>query len=138
MPKNRNGCYFCGDKTARTIQVWYRNYEGRHDTTIDSVGRSLCLPCADNEILEAHETMARTWPRVHGCSKCGDKCVVRVQLWVRGMDRKTIQSTTSGFCLTHGLDVYTKMADRLGKDEPRTRGNPNPTNLAAARSHRKQ
>lgn len=136
MPKNRSGCYFCGEKTARQMQVWLRTHsEKSTGTTSDSVVRSLCLPCADNETLDARELMQRQLPFGHGCAVCGHKCALRVQVWLRTIDpKKTTQSFTRTYCATHGTEIYERIGGRLGKDEPRTHGGgPKAGGLAKAR-----
>lgn len=146
MPKGRRGCYFCGAPTARHVQIWIRGPADEtirkardFNATIDSVSRSLCLPCADNEVLDMRDELARQHPKVHGCGICGEKCSVRVQVWVRTADntRGTKQAFSTAYCATDGREIYDRIAERLGNDRPRTKGgNARPGNLAKARKRR--
>lgn len=133
MPKGESGCYLCGGPPSVIFLVWLREYveekvpgsPSRRQRTVDSVGRTLCERCAVVEEARAAAAQFRRWPRVHGCGRCGERSVFRVQVWVRTLREdgaRTLWSVSRSYCAGHAGEVYALLGGRLGVDERRTRG----------------
>lgn len=131
MPKGSKGCFFCGERSTRTLQVIIYVYgemaisQGKTKSryrkahVLDSRTRNVCTRCLKrySEIITTiiGKRLKKNAPR--GCARCGwikTSTTHQLKLWPRLIDGTCLPTVTSSMCEACADDAWEEILTFMG------------------------